>query len=608
MKLIIRRVRTHLFMFCTAIFFLCIESGSDLLQPTLMSRIVDEGIKNQDSDRILTLGAMMLGVALLGAVGAVMRNIYASRTSQLIGMELRRDLYRKIQSLSFENIDRIQPASLITRITNDVTQMQNFINGCMRIMVKAPITCVGAIILIVVQTPELIPVMIVILIIAGFLIAGNMKLGYPRFQRLQKKLDAINDVSREFLTSIRVVKAFGGEEQEQQKFDHAADDLALSGMAATRVVAVFGPLINLTVNMGIICMLFLAGYRGNLPIGKVMASVNYMTQVLFALGMLSNILNMAVRATASAGRVEEVLREVPAQKPAKNPVKKEIIGDISLHNVGFTYAGAGKASLMDMDLTIHAGETIGIIGATGSGKTTLVNLIPRFYDVTEGQLLVDGINVQEYDEHMLREAIAVVPQKALLFSGTIEYNLRWGKENATEEEVQLAAEAACADEFICQQSHGYDTLLGQGGVNLSGGQKQRLSLARALLRHPKILILDDCTSALDAYTEAKVLKGLRAHSADMTVLLISQRISTVRKADRILCLENGRIAGYGSHDRLMQSCRLYQEIYASQIGSDEGAIEMKIDDKTSDFRTAKGNAIDAQMNENQMGGGSHGTR
>ncbi|MBQ0000618.1 MAG: ABC transporter ATP-binding protein [Clostridiales bacterium] len=569
MKLMIQRVRSHLWMFLTAIFFLSVESGADLLQPMMMSWIVDRGVKQEDVQLILKYGVWMLGIAFLGAIGAVMRNIYASKTSQLIGMEIRSDLYRKIQTLSFENIDRLQPASLITRITNDVTQMQNFINGCMRIMVKAPITCVGAILMIIIQTPQLIPVMVVILAIAACLIAGNMKLGYPRFQRLQKKLDRINDVSREFLSSIRVVKAFGGEDQEQEKFDSAADDLAAAGMSATRVMAVFGPLINLTVNLGIVFLLLLSGYKGTIPIGKVMASVNYMTQVLFALGMVSNILNMAVRATASADRIQEVLEEEPAQKSAADPLVKEIVGDICFKDVSFTYAGAGRPSVMDMNLEIHAGETIGIIGATGSGKTTLINLVPRFYDVSAGELLIDGVNVNLMEEHALREAIAVVPQKALLFSGTIGYNLRWGKEDASEEEVKRAAEAACAEEFIQRQEKGYDTLLGQGGVNLSGGQKQRLSLARALLRHPKILILDDCTSALDAYTEAKVLKGLREHSKDMTVLLISQRISTVRRADHILCMENGRAVGYGSHEELMENCRLYQDIFRSQIGGED---------------------------------------
>ena len=567
MKFIIQCIRKHLGMFMTAISFLTLEAAADLLQPSLMSNIVDEGIKNQNTRLIWLYGGIMLIVALFGALGAVMRCIYASRTSQLIGREMRSELYRKVQTLSFENIDRLKPASLITRITNDVTQIQNFINGCMRIMVKAPITCVGAIILIVVQTPALVPVIMVILIISAALIFGNMKLGHPRFGRLQRELDKLNDVSQEFLTSIRVVKAFGGEQQEEEKFDRAADDLAQAGVSAMRVMAVFGPLINLSVNLGIVLLLALSGYRGSIPIGRIMASVNYMTQVLFALGMVSNILNMAVRATASAARVEEIMLEKPAQKPPAEPVRPEIRGSISFQDVSFSYAQASSPSLEHISLDIQAGETIGIIGATGSGKTTLVNLVPRFYDVTEGALLVDGINVNDIDESVLRGAIAAVPQKALLFSGTVEYNLRWGKENASEHEIRQAAKAACADEFIEKLAQGYQTELGQAGVNLSGGQKQRLSIARALLRRPKILILDDCTSALDAYTEAKVLSSLRELSGQMTVLLISQRISTVRKADRILCLEDGRAVGFGSHQQLMENCLLYQQIYQSQIGN-----------------------------------------
>lgn len=568
MRFMWQRIRRHLGMFLTAIAFLTVEALADLLQPSLMSNIVDEGIRYQNTGLILQYGGLMLGTALLGALGAVMRNIYASRTSQLIGKELRSDLYRKVQSLSFENIDRLKPASLITRITNDVTQMQNFINGCMRIMVKAPITCIGAIALIIIQTPRLVPIMMVILAVAALLIMGNMKLGYPRFGRLQQRLDRLNDVSQAFLSSIRVVKAFGGERQEEEKFGRAADELAAAGISAMRVMAIFGPLINLTVNFGIVLLLALSGYSGAIPIGKVMASVNYMTQVLFALGMVSNILNSAVRAAASSKRVEEILREDPAQKSPECPVTQPVEGSLTFDHVSFRYAGAAEPSLEDISLKIKAGETIGIIGATGSGKTTLVNLVPRFYDVTSGRLLVDGINVNDMEEGVLRQAIAAVPQKALLFSGTVEYNLRWGKEDATPEELQQAVCAACADEFIAKLPEGDQTVLGQAGVNLSGGQKQRLSIARALLRKPKILILDDCTSALDAYTEAKVLQGLRSMAGEMTVLLISQRIATVRRADRILCMEDGLVAGYGTHEELMASCGLYQQIYESQIGGD----------------------------------------
>ncbi len=566
MKFIFRRIVKHFGMFLIAIFFLTIEACADLLQPLLMSNIVDEGIKNQDTQIIWMYGGVMLGVAAIGALGAVMRNIYASRTSQLIGKELRNDLYRKVQTLSFENIDRLNPSSLITRITNDVTQIQNFINGCMRMMVKAPIICIGAIILIVAQTPALTPIIGAIILISAALIISNMKFGHPRYERLQRKLDRLNDVSQEFLTSVRVVKAFGGEEQEEKKFNIVADDLAHSGTSAMRVVSIFGPLINLTVNMGIVLLLWLSGYQGYIPIGKIMASVNYMTQILFALGMVSNALNMAVRATASSVRVEEILKEQPTQTSPSQPTAIDIQGNLSFRDVTFRYAEASRPSLKNISLEIPAGKTIGIIGATGSGKSTLVNLVPRFYDVTEGTLLLDGVNVNDVEETVLRKAIAVVPQKALLFSGSVEYNLRWGKEDATEEEIKQAAKFSCSDVFIEKMEKGYQTELGQAGVNLSGGQKQRLSLARALLRKPKILILDDCTSALDASTEAKVLTYLRNLSGQTTILLISQRISTVRKADQIVCLSDGCVVGYGSHRKLMEECEVYKQIYMSQIG------------------------------------------
>ncbi len=566
MKLMLRYVRRHLGMFFTAISFLCIEAMADLLQPTFMAHIVDEGVKAADISTILRYGLIMVGIAAAGAVGAVMRNIYASRTSQTIGMELRGDIYRKVQTLSFENIDHLQPASIITRITNDVTQIQEFINGCMRIMIKAPITCVGAIILIIVQTPRQIPVMAVILVIAAVLIAANMKLGYPRFGNLQRKLDRLNNVSREFLSSIRVVKAFHAEAQEQEKFESASQELAGAGISAMRVMAVFAPLINLAVNMGIVVLLWISQNRQAAEIGRLMASVNYMTQVLFAIGMVSNILNTAVRAIASSERVSEVLEQTPAQKAPERPATQPIRGGICFEDVSFAYADAGKEALSHVTFWASPGETIGIIGPTGSGKTTLVNLVPRFYDATSGRVLIDGMDVTQIESNRLRTAVAVVPQKALLFSGTIEENLRWGKQEATPQQLREAARTACAESFIEGTEKGYDTLLGQGGVNLSGGQKQRLALARALVRDPQVLILDDCTSALDADTEAAVLKGLRRRAAGMTVLLISQRIATVMRADRILCLENGNVMGFGTHDELMEACPTYRAIYASQIG------------------------------------------
>lgn len=566
MKLILSLIRKHLGMFMTAIFFLTLEAFSDLLQPTFMSHIVDDGIGKQDNQLILLYGAAMLLVAGSGAFCAIMRNLYASRTSQLIGKELRSLLYSKVQTLSFENIDKLKTASIITRITNDVTQIQNFINGSMRIMIKAPITCVGAIILIIIQTPKQLPMLLLILVVSAILIALNMVLGYPRFGRLQQRLDQLNSVSREFLSSIRVVKAFGREEFEENRFQHASNQLAESSISALHITAIFGPLINLTVNSGIVVLLWIGGTTNIQNIGKLMASVNYMTQVLFALGMVSTILNMAVRASASSHRVQEILDEVPTQHQSHSPVTTTIHGKITFNQVYFYYHASSVPALKDITLTIQAGETIGIIGSTGSGKTSLVNLIPRFYDVTTGTLSLDDIDVNSYDMTTLRNAISLVPQKPLLFSGTIRSNLLWGNPDATLAELQWATRIANADSFIVPLTNGYETQLGQGGVNLSGGQKQRLSIARALLRHPQILILDDCTSALDATTESSVLQGIQSSISDTTVLLISQRITTVMRAHRILCMENGEIAGFGTHEELLATCPNYKELYISQIG------------------------------------------
>lgn len=546
------------------------EALADLLQPAFMSMIVDRGIENEDVGQILFYGVCMLGIALTGAFCALVRNRFASRISQTIGGELRRDMYRNVQQLSMENIDRLRPASIITRITNDVAQVQEFINGIMRIMVKAPITCVGAVALILVQTPAQAPVMAGILLVVSLLVAGNMRVGYPRFGRVQKKMDRLNGVSREFLSSVRVVKAFHAEEEEGEKFQEASLELAWANRAALGTMAVFSPFISLTVNFGVVLLLWISGSGNGPETGRLMASVNYMTQVLFSVSMISNTLNTAVRAAASAARIREVLEEKPAQSLPGEPLRPRITGDIRFSQVSFAYGGGeGKESLQGIDIHIRPGETVGIIGSTGSGKTTLVNLVPRFYDATGGQVLVDGCDVTQMDTKHLRSAVAVVPQKALLFTGTIRDNLRWGREEAEEAELQEAAERACAAEFIRRTGQGYDTLLGQGGVNLSGGQKQRLSIARALVRKPRILILDDCTSALDAQTEAKVLQGLGAMGGSMTVLLVSQRISAVMGADRILCLDRGRIQGYGTHQELMASCETYREIYHSQIGGGE---------------------------------------
>ena len=568
MKLILKYLRRHLGIFLLSTLFLTMEAMADLLQPTYMSFIVDEGVANADIHRILTYGGVMLLIALVGALSAVMRNHFASRTSQTIGKELRRDMYENVQGLSLENIDHLQSASIITRITNDVTQGQDFINSIMRMMVKAPITCVGAIALIIIQTPKQAPVMIAIILASALLIFGNIRVGYPRFGWVQKKVDGLNGASREFLSSVRVVKAFRAEEAEKEKFRQTSLALARANTAALRTMAAFGPLINLTVNLGIVALLWISRDQKSGEIGRLMASVNYMTQVLFSVTMISNVINVAVRAMASSRRISEVLDERPAQTVPEHPQKPDIRGEIEFRDVTFTYAGTGKAAILRVSFHVCPGETVGIIGPTGSGKSTLVNLVPRFYDVTAGQILVDGCDVNQIDSRHLRGAVGIVPQRPQLFSGSVAKNLRWGRADASDEELRQAARIACADGFVGRMEKGYDTWLEQGGVNLSGGQKQRLALARALVTRPKILILDDCTSALDAATEAAVLDGLRSMAGSCTTLLISQRISTVMRTDHILCLDGGRVQGFGTHDELMRDCAAYRAIYDSQIGGD----------------------------------------
>ncbi|MHC1746993.1 MAG: ABC transporter ATP-binding protein [Cellulosilyticaceae bacterium] len=567
MKLIYQYVKRHTMGFVIGVTFLTLEAICDLLQPMMLSKIVDDAVASQNVDRVLYYGGIMLLIALVGAGSAVLRNLCASNISQSIGKEIRFDLYKKIQLFSLENIDRLETASLMTRLTNDVSQIQNFINGCMRILVKAPIICVGAIILIMVQTPNQIPLMVCILTIAFLLIGMNMRQGYPKFRKVQQKLDGLNKVSREYLSLIRVVKAFGQEKYEEERFFGVADALADSSVSAMRVNAFFSPLIGVTVNIGIIVMLWLGNYSGSdIALGKLMASVNYMTQILFALSMVSAILNSMVRASASSKRVKEVFDETISMQEAQMPEDFDLNGGIAFENVTFYYPSAETPTLENINFALKKGMTCGIIGSTGAGKTTLAQLLMRFYDITEGKIYFGGKDISKISSRKLREKIALVSQKPILFTGTIENNLKWGNQKADFETLQKSMKIAHADGFVSELPKGYQTWLGQGGVNLSGGQKQRLSIARGIIKNPEVLILDDCTSALDATTEANVMQDIRNYTQNLTTIIISQRIGTVMSADYILCLEDGNIVGYGTHEALMQTCKIYQEIYVSQIG------------------------------------------
>lgn len=561
--------------FCLAVVFLMFEALCDLLQPTIMARIIDEGVARQDMSVVLRLGGLMLLIAGLGAVAASTRNIISSNVSQKFGAELRSDLFRKIQTFSFKNIDQFDRASLVTRLTNDVTQVQNFANGLMRIFVKAPFLCIGSLIMAIRLNPHLAVVLLVVVPIVAVLIALNMKIGFPFFLKVQNALDKVNSVIREYLSGVRVIKAFNRFDYEVNKFNGANEEYKTRSVMAMRVMSVFSPGITLTVNLGIAVVLWLGGLRvdsGQMQAGHIIAFINYMTQILFSLMTISMVFTMFVRAKASAGRIGEVFAQDNKMSWKENGSEASPVtvkGRVDFDNVSFSYEGtSGEPVIQNISFVCRPGETIGIIGSTGSGKSSLVNLIPRFYEAVSGRVLVDGEDVRDLDPKKLREKIAVVPQKTVLFTGTVMENLLWGKEDATQEEIERAARMAEAHDFISASPEGYQTRIGQGGVNFSGGQKQRMSIARALVREPEILILDDCTSAVDVATEGRIKEALKKYAKGLTCLIIAQRITSVMDADTIVVLDNGKIAGMGKHDELMNSCRIYQEIFQSQVGKE----------------------------------------
>jgi ATP-binding cassette subfamily B protein len=559
--------------FCTAIGFLMMEAAADLLQPTIMSKIVDFGVAEKNLSYVIKMGGVMLLITALGAIAAVVRNIVSSNVSQKFGAELRLDLFKKVQSLSFDNIDKFETASLVTRLTNDVTQLQNFTHGMMRIFVKAPIVGLGSIILATILNAKMAIIIFAIVPVVALLISISMKIGYPYFAKVQKALDKVNGVIREYLSGVRVVKAFNRFSYETKRFEKENENLTSQSIRAMRVMAVFNPGITLTVNLAIVFLMWLGGSRvnsGQVRVGQIIAFINYMTQILFSLIMISNVFTMLIRAKASAERIGEVLTEESTIKsPESTAWTQGLKGRVDFENISFSYSGSsGEPVLKNISFNCLQGETVGIIGSTGSGKSSLVNLVPRFYDATLGSIKFNGADVKTLKLTELREKIALVPQKTILFTGSIIDNIRWGKQNANEEEVIEACKIAQADNFIASFPEGYNTQLGQGGVNLSGGQKQRLSIARALIKKPEVLILDDCTSAVDVTTEASIRESLKRYSSELTTIIIAQRITSVMTADKIVVLDNGEIASIGNHEELMRTSKVYQDIFRSQIGKE----------------------------------------
>ena len=573
MKFFNKYIHKYWKLFCIAVACLTVEAGCDLMQPTIMSKIIDVGVAGKNMDYILKMGGVMLFVTLVGATSAVSRNIISSNVSQKFGTELRYDLFEKIQNLSFENIDKFDGASLVTRLTNDVTQVQNFVNGLMRIFVKAPLLCIGSLIMATRLNAHMALILVAIVPVVGLLIAINMKIGYPFFVKVQKALDRVNSVMREYLSGVRVVKAFNRFGYEKKRFEKANKEQADAAITAMKVMAIFSPGVTLTVNLGIVTVIWLGGIKvnnGSMHVGEIIAFINYMTQILFSLMMISFVFNTFVRARASAERIGEVFSlKNPRDNQLKTVTEFGVKGKIQFEHVYFSYAGAGGDPVIkDISFVCMPGETVGIIGSTGSGKSSLVSLIPRFYEVTSGTIKVDEVNIKDIDSKVLRDKIALVPQKTVLFTGTVTDNIKWGKEDANEEQIQEAAKVAQSHEFITTFPEGYNTKLGQGGVNFSGGQKQRVSIARALIKKPEILILDDCTSAVDVATEEKIREALKKYSVGLTSLIIAQRITSVIAADKIIVLDNGLTVGMGKHEELMENCEVYQDIFHSQLGKE----------------------------------------
>lgn len=536
-----------------------------------MSQIVDKGVANKNLDYVMYMGGVMLIVTAVGAVAASIRNIVSSNVSQKFGTELRGDLFKKIQSFSFENIDKLQGASLVTRLTNDVTQVQNFSNGLMRMFIKAPLVGIGSIIMAVKLNMRLSLILFAIVPIVAVLIYINMRFAYPYFIKVQDSLDSVNSTMREYLSGVRVVKAFNRFDYEVKKFNTKNNEYTMNSAFAMKVSSVFTPAIAIIVNIGIVLVLWIGGInvnRGNMYVGEIIAFTNYMTQILFSLMMVTNVFTMFVRARASAQRIGEVFLEKNSMENGEKTIDFIEKGKVNFNRVSFSYNRDKEPVLKNISFDLNRGETVGIIGSTGSGKSTLVNLIPRFYDCTSGEIKIDGENIRSFDLKNLRNRIAVVPQKSLLFSGTIMDNMKWGNEKASFEDIKQASGIAQAKDFIEKFPEGYDTRIGQEGVNLSGGQKQRISIARALLKKSEILILDDSTSAVDTDTEVKIREGLKKYANGLTCILIAQRITSVMPCDKIIVLDSGEIKGIGKHEELLEKCDVYKDIFFSQIGKE----------------------------------------
>ncbi len=547
------------------------EVLGEILLPKFMSMIINHGVAQKDGGYILKMGLVMAITSFLMAAGGILGAYFAAKASISFTSDLRRDLFARVQQFSFKNIDTFSTGSLVTRLTNDIQQVQNLIMMGLRMMLRAPGMFLGALVMAFWMNAELAAVILVVIPLLTAAIVWILRTAYPRFTAMQKALDTLNSGIQEVLTNVRVVKSFVREDYEEKRFADTNRELKEAGLRALKIVIATMPVMMFAMNVTTLAVVWFGGnliIGGRMAVGDLTAFTTYIVQILMSLMMLSMVFLQSSRAMASIRRIDEVLDE-PIDLSDENASQKDRKvekGRVEFKDVSFSYREGGEPVLSHISLTAEPGETIGILGATGSGKTSLVQLIPRLYDVTEGSVRVDGIDVREYSLKNLRDGVGMVLQKNVLFSGTIEENLRWSDETATEEEVRRAAVYAQADSFVNSFAEGYKTEMGQGGVNVSGGQKQRLCIARALLKKPKILILDDSTSAVDTATEAAIRTAFREDLKDTTKFIIAQRLSSLEYADRILVLEDGRIIGEGTQEKLLASCEAYREIYETQYG------------------------------------------
>ena len=570
MKDLIKYLRHYIKESILAPLFKMLEASFELFVPLVMAAIIDTGIKNSDKPYIFKMGMVLVGLAIVGFISALTAQYFAAKAAVGFGKELRGDLYRHINTLSYSEIDKIGTSTLITRLTADVNQMQTAVNLFLRLFLRSPFIVIGAVVMAFTVDPKTAIIFAVSIPLLAVVVFGIMFYSVPIYKKVQNRLDSVMRMTRENLSGVRVIRAFNHEQREIEDFDKCSEDLKDMQLYGGKISAYLNPITYVIVNLSIVLIIYVGGLRvdtGRLTQGEVISLINYMSQVLVELIKLSNLIINLTKSVACGNRINDVFKIKPSINDGSG-IKTENDTAVEFDHVSATYAGSNEKSLDSLTLNVPRGSTVGIIGATGSGKTTLINLIPRFYDVSGGSLKVNGTDVRNYNVDELRKLVGVVPQKAALVSGTVRDNMKWGKPDATDEEINAALKTAQALDFV-DEKDGLDSKILQGGKNLSGGQIQRLTIARALVRKPEILILDDSSSALDFATDAALRRAIKSDTDNMTVFIVSQRFSTIKNADMIIVLDDGRVCGIGKHDELFESCEEYRDICESQLSSKE---------------------------------------